>query len=73
MQCSSHQKEHTEKAGRLSNLGCSLMRRFERLGEMGDIEKSILSLEDAVRLTPSSYANLPEFVQQPWKFILMSL
>ena len=31
------------------------MRRFERLGEIGDIEKSISNFEDAVQLTPDGH------------------
>jgi len=33
---------HTDKPNRLSNLRISLLRPFERLGEMGDIERGDL-------------------------------
>jgi tetratricopeptide (TPR) repeat protein len=46
----------------LNNLGISLLTRFERLGEMGDIEKGISSLEGAVRLTPDGHADKPSLL-----------
>ncbi|KAJ7856782.1 CHAT domain-containing protein [Mycena leptocephala] len=46
---------HPEKPSRLNNLGNSLSRRFERLGDLSDINKSVLMSEDAVQLTPDGH------------------
>ena len=40
--------EHASKPNQLSNFGYWLFKRFERLGEVGDIKKGISRLEDAV-------------------------
>ena len=48
-----------KKAGELNNRGVFFLKRFERLGEMGDIEKAISNLEDAVQLTPDGHAEKP--------------
>ena len=39
--------------------------RFERLGEMGDVQNGILSLADAVRLTPDGHPDMPSRFEQP--------
>ncbi|THU79158.1 TPR-like protein [Dendrothele bispora CBS 962.96] len=44
---------HADKAGRLNNLGTAFQSRFERLGELKDIENAI----DAVDLTPDGHAD----------------
>lgn len=43
----------------LNDLGSSLSLRFDRLGDVGDINKSILMFEDAVRLTPEGHPDKP--------------
>jgi tetratricopeptide (TPR) repeat protein len=43
----------------LNNLGNSLFRRFERLGDLGDINKSVLMFQDAVQLTPDGHPDKP--------------
>ena len=50
---------HADKPIRLSNLGISLLTRFECLGEIGDIERAISNLQDAVELTPDGHADRP--------------
>ncbi|KAJ7930384.1 CHAT domain-containing protein [Mycena leptocephala] len=44
---------------RLNNLGVSLSRRFEQLGDLSDINKSVLMFEDAVQLTPNGHPDKP--------------
>jgi hypothetical protein len=39
---------HPDKPSRLSNLGSSLLGRFKHLGDLSDINKSILMFENAV-------------------------
>jgi hypothetical protein len=46
----------------LSNLGDSLAHRFECLGNLSDIDKSILMFEDALRLTADSHPNKPSWL-----------
>ncbi|KAJ7919737.1 CHAT domain-containing protein [Mycena leptocephala] len=53
---------HPDKPGRLNNLGNSLFRRFERLGDLGDINKSVLTFEDAFKLTPDSHPDKPSLL-----------
>jgi hypothetical protein len=43
----------------LNNLGNSLLGRFERLGDLSDLNKSIMMKEDAVRLTPDGHPDKP--------------
>jgi hypothetical protein len=43
------------KAAYLNDLGTSLLDRFEQLGDIADITKSILMCENAVQLTPDSH------------------
>ncbi|KAJ7867030.1 CHAT domain-containing protein [Mycena leptocephala] len=50
---------HPDKPGWLNNLGNSLSRRFERLGDLSDINKSVLMKEDAVQLTPDGHPDKP--------------
>ncbi|KAJ7865821.1 CHAT domain-containing protein [Mycena leptocephala] len=50
---------HPDKPSRLNNLGNSLLGRFERLGDLSDINKSVLMLEDAVQLTPDGHPDKP--------------
>ncbi|KAJ7193467.1 TPR-like protein [Mycena pura] len=53
---------HPDKPSRLSNLGNSLSRRFERLGDLSDINKSVLMFEDAVKLTPDGHPDKPSLL-----------
>jgi hypothetical protein len=46
---------HRDKPSLLNNLGNSLLGRFKRLGNLSDINKSILMFEDTIRLTPDSH------------------
>jgi hypothetical protein len=48
-----------DKPSRLNNLGNSLFYRFERLGDLSDINKSVLMKEDAVQLTPDGHPDKP--------------
>ncbi|KAJ7828707.1 CHAT domain-containing protein [Mycena leptocephala] len=50
---------HPNKPGLLNNLGSSLSRRFERLGDLSDINKSVLMFEDVVQLTPDGHPDKP--------------
>ena len=50
---------HPNKPGHLSNLGNSLLGRFECLGDIGGIDKSISVGEDAVQLTPDGHPDKP--------------
>jgi hypothetical protein len=43
----------------LNNLGNSLLSRFERLGDLGDMNKSVLMFEHAVQLTPDGHPDKP--------------
>ncbi|KAJ7218392.1 TPR-like protein [Mycena pura] len=43
----------------LEALGIGLLRRFERLGDVGDINKAVRVMQDAVHLTPDGHANKP--------------
>ncbi|KAJ7921301.1 CHAT domain-containing protein [Mycena leptocephala] len=53
---------HPDKPSRLNNLGNSLLGRFKRLGDLSDINKSVLMLEDAVQLTPDGHLNKPSLL-----------
>ncbi|KAJ7089150.1 CHAT domain-containing protein [Mycena epipterygia] len=44
----------------LNNLGTSLLDRFERLGDLSNLNKSIMMFEDAVQLTPDGHPGKPE-------------
>ncbi|KAJ7887832.1 hypothetical protein B0H14DRAFT_2162065, partial [Mycena olivaceomarginata] len=44
---------------RLNNLGSSLLSRCERLGDLSDLNKSIMMKEDAVQLTPDGHPDKP--------------
>ncbi|THU83307.1 TPR-like protein [Dendrothele bispora CBS 962.96] len=48
---------HTDKAGRLNNLGIAFQSRFECLGELKDIENAIDVMQQAVDLTPDGHAD----------------
>jgi hypothetical protein len=50
---------HPDMPSRLNNLGGSLIRRFERLGDLEDLNRSIQVFEDAVKLTPDSHPDMP--------------
>jgi hypothetical protein len=50
---------HPDKPGWLNNLGNSLLSRFHRLGDLGDMNKSVLMKEHAVQLTPDGHPNKP--------------
>jgi hypothetical protein len=46
----------------LNNLRNLLFHRFERLGDLSDINKSILMYEDTVRLTPDGHPSKPSWL-----------
>jgi hypothetical protein len=46
---------HYSKPPWLSNLGLSLFDRFERLGDLADLNASILNFKDTLRLTPDGH------------------
>ncbi|KAF5343629.1 hypothetical protein D9758_015445 [Tetrapyrgos nigripes] len=48
---------HADKAAMLNNLGSAFESRFERLGELGDIENAIRFKRQAVDLTPDGHAD----------------
>ncbi|KAF5340523.1 hypothetical protein D9758_015816 [Tetrapyrgos nigripes] len=48
---------HASKASRLNNLGIAFQSRFERLGELGDIENAIQFQQQAVDITPDGHAS----------------
>ncbi|KAJ6599666.1 CHAT domain-containing protein [Mycena sp. CBHHK59/15] len=50
---------HPDKPSRLNNLGGSLFRRFERLGELDDLNQSLSRFEAAVALTPDGHPDKP--------------
>ncbi|KZP10594.1 hypothetical protein FIBSPDRAFT_1051243, partial [Athelia psychrophila] len=50
---------HPDKPGRLTNLGNGRLRRFERLGDLADVENSIASYQQAVALTPDGHPDKP--------------
>ncbi|KAJ7120017.1 CHAT domain-containing protein [Mycena epipterygia] len=53
---------HPNTPSFLSNLGNSLLRRFERLGDLDDLNKSVSVREDAVRLTPDGHPDKPSLL-----------
>jgi hypothetical protein len=53
---------HPNKPGRLNNLGISLLTRFERLGNMEDIDGAIGQQQAAVHLTPDGHPNKPKYL-----------
>ncbi|KAF5342847.1 hypothetical protein D9758_013351 [Tetrapyrgos nigripes] len=48
---------YIDKAHHLNDLGNALQRRFEPLGELGDIELAIRVMQQAVDLTPDAHAD----------------
>ncbi|KAF8129042.1 TPR-like protein [Boletus edulis] len=50
---------HPDKPSRLHNLGLSLITRFERLGELSDLEHAISTHREAVDLTPHGHPDKP--------------
>ncbi|KAF8181690.1 hypothetical protein K438DRAFT_2168914 [Mycena galopus ATCC 62051] len=52
-------RDQPEDAAYLKNLGTTLSLRFGQLGDTNDIHKAVLTLEDAVRLTPDGDMNKP--------------
>lgn len=57
--CSTTHTRWSDKPSWLNSLGNSVLRRFVRLGDLSDLNKSVLILEDAVQLTPDGHPNLP--------------
>jgi tetratricopeptide (TPR) repeat protein len=47
--------EHSNRAMGLTALGIALQRRFERTGSMDDLDRAILTSEQAVKLTPVNH------------------
>ncbi|KAF8135902.1 CHAT domain-containing protein [Mycena galopus ATCC 62051] len=54
---------HPDKPSMLNNLGNSLSRRFKRLGDLSDINKSVLMNELAVQLTPDGHPGKPSMLK----------
>ncbi|KAF8121610.1 TPR-like protein [Boletus edulis] len=50
---------HPDKPSGLNNLGNSFITRFERLGELRDLEDAISTHRDAVHLTPDGHPDKP--------------
>ncbi|KAJ7128032.1 CHAT domain-containing protein [Mycena epipterygia] len=50
---------HPNKPSSLNNLGISLRSRFERLGDLDDLNQSVLRFEAAVTLTPDGHPKKP--------------
>ncbi|KZP07446.1 hypothetical protein FIBSPDRAFT_841261, partial [Athelia psychrophila] len=50
---------HPNKPARLSNLASSYLTRFERLGDLADLQNLILSYQQAVALTPDGHPDKP--------------
>ncbi|KAJ7851751.1 CHAT domain-containing protein [Mycena leptocephala] len=53
---------HPHKPQWLTNLGNSLLGRFERLGDLSDINKSVLMKEDAIQLIPDGHPDKPSLL-----------
>ncbi|KAJ7921718.1 CHAT domain-containing protein [Mycena leptocephala] len=53
---------HPDKPSRLNNLGNSLLRRFERLGDLDDLNQSVFRFQAAVALTPDSHPTKPSWL-----------
>ncbi|KIM80499.1 hypothetical protein PILCRDRAFT_534642 [Piloderma croceum F 1598] len=51
--------DRAEKPARLSDLGGSCWERFQRFGNLVDLEKAVAAHEEAVRLTPDGHAEKP--------------
>jgi hypothetical protein len=52
-------EDHPDKPLVLGNFGNSLLARFERLGDLGDLDKSVSMLNDVVCLTPDGHPDKP--------------
>ncbi|KAF7366587.1 Pleiotropic drug resistance ABC transporter protein [Mycena sanguinolenta] len=53
-------RDHGESATYLANLGTSLLLRFQQVGNLSDINRSIIMLEAAFQLTPDSHPEKPD-------------
>jgi hypothetical protein len=53
---------HPDKPTWLYNLGQSFLHRFEKLGTVSDINKSVLMFKDAVKLTPDDHPRKPAWL-----------
>ena len=51
--------DHPSLAGRLSDLGASLLTRFERTGDPADLDAAINAARQAVDVTPPGHTDLP--------------
>jgi len=50
---------HPNKPAGLTNLGTSFLRRFERLGDLADLDEAITAKQQAVHLTPDGHLDKP--------------
>ncbi|KAJ6613201.1 CHAT domain-containing protein [Mycena sp. CBHHK59/15] len=50
---------HPDKPSYLANLASSLLLRFERLGDMADLNESVSRLKSALEITPEHHPNRP--------------
>ncbi|KZP27700.1 hypothetical protein FIBSPDRAFT_1040008 [Athelia psychrophila] len=55
---------HPNKPAYLSNLGSGYRTRFERLGDLADLENSIASHQQAGALTPDGHPNKPAYISK---------
>ncbi|KAI9574339.1 hypothetical protein HD554DRAFT_2006816, partial [Boletus coccyginus] len=53
---------HPHKPGRLNNLGNSFLTRFQRVGELSDLEDAISRQRDAVELIPHGHPHKPDLI-----------
>ncbi|KAF8177775.1 CHAT domain-containing protein, partial [Mycena galopus ATCC 62051] len=53
---------HPEKPSQLNYLGNSFLRRFERLGDLNDLNQSVLRFEAAVAFTPDGHPAKPSWL-----------
>lgn len=51
--------DYFDRPQRMHNLALALLRRFELLGELGDLKRSIVGHEEAIRLAPASHPDRP--------------
>ena len=53
---------HPDKPAYLNNLGNSFQSRFERLGDIADLDEAITAQQQAVRLTPDGHPDKPAYL-----------
>jgi hypothetical protein len=56
------QNGHLDKPSLLNNLSSSLLSRYQRFGDLTDIQRSILMRTEAVQLAPDGHPDKPSWL-----------